>query len=82
MRLEKRLQARRHTMIEAEIVFREGRSRVACIIRNLSAYGAKLEVASVAGIPQSFDLLAPGRPARSCRVVWRTLRELGVDFRN
>lgn len=69
-------------MIRAEIVFNGGRGRATCIIRNLSESGAKLEVASVGGIPQTFDLIAAGHRPHPCRVVWRALKELGVQFLN
>lgn len=62
-------------MIVSRIVFDGGRSRVDCIIRNLSQSGAKLEVASVKSIPNSFDLIAPGHRPHACHVVWRALRE-------
>lgn len=67
-------------MIEAQIVFDGGRSRVDCIIRNLSDGGAKLEVAAVKAVPNSFDLIAPGHRPHPSRVVWRALKELGVEF--
>ena len=51
-----------------------------CIIRNLSDGGAKLEVEKVVGVPNSFDLFARGIDPHACRVVWRALRELGVQF--
>ncbi|HEV7275008.1 MAG TPA: PilZ domain-containing protein [Devosiaceae bacterium] len=81
IRLEKRLSPRRNTMIEARIAFDGGRSKVDCLIRNLSDGGAKLEVASVKAIPNSFDLIAPGHRPHACRVVWRALKEMGVEFR-
>ena len=81
IRLEKRLAPRRNTMIEARIAFDGGRGRVDCIIRNLSEGGAKLEVASVKSIPNSFDLIAPGHRPHACRVAWRALKEVGVEFR-
>ena len=69
------------TNAPAMIAFNGGRSRVACVIRNISEGGAKLEVERlVRDIPQTFDLLVPGRPARACRVVWRALKELGISF--
>ncbi len=67
-------------MIPAVIAYNGGQSRLACVIRNLSETGAKLEVASVNGIPMSFDLLTPGHRAQQCRVAWRSLRELGIEF--
>ena len=61
-------------------MFDAGRSVRPCIIRNVSDSGAKLEVASVAGIPETFDLLVPGQRPQPCRVAWRALKELGVQF--
>ena len=81
LRLEKRLAPRRNTFIAASLVYNGGRSRTDCIIRNLSESGAKLEVkGSVASIPNTFDLIAPGHRPHPCRVVWRPLKELGVQF--
>ena len=80
IRLEKRLAPRRNTMIVATIVFDAGRTQIDCIIRNLSESGAKLEVASVKGIPPSFDLMVPGHRKQHCRVAWRAMREMGVAF--
>lgn len=80
IRLEKRLAPRRNTLIPADIVFDGGRSRISCIIRNLSETGAKLEVASVAKIPRTFDLVVSKVRPQACEVKWRTLKELGVHF--
>jgi hypothetical protein len=81
IRLEKRLAPRRNTIISATLVFNAGRSKTECIIRNLSDSGAKLEVrVPVATIPSTFDLIAPGHRPHPCRVVWRTLKEIGVAF--
>lgn len=71
---------RRRTLKGGHIVFNAGRSTIDCTIRNLSATGAKLQVASVVGIPDTFDLLLAGDGKQACRVVWRTLKELGVEF--
>lgn len=80
LRLEKRLSPRRNTMIIATIVYDGGRTRLDCVIRNLSEGGAKLEVPTVRGIPASFDLMVPGHRPQHCRVAWRALKELGVQF--
>jgi hypothetical protein len=72
--------AQRHrTLKGAHIVFNAGRSTIDCTVRNLSANGAKLDVTSVVGIPNSFDLLL-GEQRQACRVVWRSLKQLGVEF--
>ena len=80
LRLEKRLSPRRNTMIVATVVFDGGRTRLDCVIRDLSEGGAKLQVATVKGIPQSFDLIAPRHRPHHCRVIWRALKEMGVQF--
>ncbi len=82
IRLEKRLSPRRNTIIEATIVFDGGRTRIRCIIRNLSDTGAKLEVASVTRIPRTFDLVVDKVRPQACIVIWRSVKELGVQFRD
>ncbi|HEV7344428.1 MAG TPA: PilZ domain-containing protein [Devosia sp.] len=77
--LERRIAPRRNTSIEATVSF--GNSRVACIIRNVSDTGAKLEMAKVGSVPDVFILHAPGHRPQTCRVVWRALKELGVEYR-
>jgi hypothetical protein len=78
--LERRIAPRRNTAIRATISF--GHSRLDCIIRNVSDTGAKLEVAKVAGIPDVVLLHVPGHRPQTCRVVWRALKELGVEYRD
>ena len=51
-----------------------------CVIRNLSDGGAKLEVAAVRGVPDHFELVVPNHRPHRCRVAWRALREMGVQF--
>ena len=52
-----------------------------CVVRNLSATGAALEIKSPAGIPARFTLLVPGdRLSLACRIVWRKAFRLGVVF--
>ncbi len=80
IRLEKRLSPRRNVIIPAMIVFEGGRTRIRCTIRNISETGSKLEVASVAGIPRTFDLVVDNIAPQPCFVVWRSLKELGVQF--
>ncbi len=76
--LEKRLAPRRNTLIRARIHY-SGYAHE-CIIRNVSDTGAKLETSGVNLIPQSFELHAPGHRPQTCQVVWRAMRELGVQF--
>ena len=77
---EHRAAQRRTTLKGGQIVFNAGRSTIDCTVRNLSRSGAKLVVASVVGIPESFDLLLPNTTRQPCRVIWRKAKEIGVEF--
>lgn len=77
---ENRAAQRRTTLKGGHIAFNAGRSTIDCTVRNLSRNGAKLVVASVVGIPDSFDLLLPNTHRQPCHVVWRKAKELGVEF--
>lgn len=79
-RPERRLSPRRNCAIAAELVFDQGRRIVPCIIRNVSETGAKLELRSMVGIPQSFILRGASFQPQRCRVAWRALKEMGVEF--
>ena len=75
---EKRIAPRRNANFDAIIAF--SRTQMACVIRNVSSGGAKLEVISVRGIPDVFDLHLPNHRPQRCRVAWRSLKEIGVEF--
>jgi len=77
---EKRNNQRRTVLKGGHIVFNGGRSTINCTVRNMSPTGAKLEVTSVVGIPGTFDLVVD-KTRMPCRVVWRTLKQLGVQYR-
>src|SRR3982751_1854389 len=52
-----------------------------CTVLDLSEGGAKLRVSFGALIPARFELAIPSRRERHrCRLVWRTLDTLGVEF--
>jgi hypothetical protein len=77
---EKRANQRRRTLFKGYIVFNERRSTVECTIRNMSAAGAQLQVASVVGIPDTFDLIINDKESHKCVVARRLQGELGVAF--
>ena len=77
---ERRSDVRNRTLYGARIAFNAGRSTINCTVRNMSQSGARLQVTSVVGVPNTFDLLIGDRDPRPCRVTWRTLKELGVEF--
>lgn len=77
---EKRANPRQRTLKGARIVFNDKSSTLDCVVRNLSEGGARLKVASVVGIPDSFSLRFEDGRSFECRVVWRRGEELGVEF--
>ena len=59
-----------------------GGSVMGCMIRNLSADGAAIEVDNPAFVPSRFRLvMATDRSVRDCEVVWIRDNRIGVAFR-
>ncbi|GJE36922.1 PilZ domain-containing protein [Methylobacterium persicinum] len=53
----------------------------ACIVRDISAAGARLLLPEAGEVPETFALsLDPGGDRWACRVVWRQVGEIGVAF--
>ena len=77
---ERRVNPRRRILQRGIITFGLD-AGIDCTVRNVSNDGAALEVASPVGIPDEFILLIGKDSAkRSCRVMWRTARRIGVSF--
>jgi hypothetical protein len=78
---EKRTVARQRTLKGATVVFSDGAFTYKCLVKNLSATGASLEFLSTDGVPNHFQLTFEDRsPTRTCNVIWRTEKRLGVEF--
>ena len=78
--LERRHNERRRSLLSGRVVFNGRRSVIDCLVRNLSAEGACLQVQSVAGIPEEFELEIRGEPSRSVRQIWQSENRIGVEF--
>ncbi len=77
---ERRAVLRLRVLKAGTIAFNHG-AGISCRVRNLSAAGACLEVASPIGIPDRFILAIDGAPApQPSRVVWRKENRIGVVF--
>ncbi|MEW6640201.1 MAG: PilZ domain-containing protein [Pseudomonadota bacterium] len=71
----------RQRVLKAGTISFNGDAGISCTVRNLSATGAALEVASPLGIPNQFTLVFDGdRHARACHIVWRKERRIGIAF--
>jgi hypothetical protein len=81
--MQERRKVARHRMLrEGKILLNDRRSVIDCVVRNLSEAGACLQVASVIGIPPTFDLqIDHGPTTQSCRAIWHGQNRIGVEFR-
>jgi hypothetical protein len=77
--VEKRANSRQRVLKGGMILFGDG--GVDCTIRNLSTNGAMLNVATPVGLPDEFTLLVQKTAQQqSCRVIWRSEKQIGVVF--
>jgi hypothetical protein len=79
-RSERRLSTRREMRKPGRIVFNRAFSTIDCRLSDHSEHGARLDVTSVLGIPNVFELRVDGHAARMSRVVWRKAEAIGVEF--
>lgn len=76
---ESRIAPRQRVLKAGTIEF--GGGAIDCTVRNFSATGAALDVASPLGIPAQFTLVLPADGLhRPCHVVWLKERRIGVAF--
>jgi PilZ domain len=77
----RRRQERHRTLKAGKIIFNRKTSVVDCTVRNLSEGGACLQVDTIVGIPETFELLISAEhTARPCAVKWKSAHRLGVLF--
>ena len=76
-----RLNQRRRVIKAGIIAFNLRRMTYPCMVRDLSAAGARLRVDALDSVPDTFDLMIEldGFEAE-CEVVWREGKEIGVRF--
>jgi PilZ domain-containing protein len=77
--VERRQFGRRQTFLHAMITG-SGRPPVPCIVRDLSASGARIEVQTPAWLPRHFRLIVEGTLRSECEVVHRSTDAVGVRF--
>jgi hypothetical protein len=79
MKDEHRIAPRRRFLKAGTISF--GGGSIDCIVRNLSATGAALEVVTPLFIPERFNLIVQSESLnRPCHIVWRKEKRIGVAF--
>jgi hypothetical protein len=77
-------QAVRHrTFLRGCVYFNNGRSSVECLIRDLTAHGAKLLISAAVNLPDVVDLYIPQKEQTlRAQIAWRTVEEIGLSFRS
>jgi hypothetical protein len=82
MAMQERRKIARHRTLKAGSISFNRTGGIDCRVRNLSAHGACLEVASQIGIPDDFVLVIDYDHLRQpCHVIWRHDTRLGVEFK-
>lgn len=71
----------RSNVFKSAKIIAPGQDKIACIVRNLSACGAGVQLAGGVDLPADFDLcFDTGQRLRHCRIVWRSQTEAGISF--
>lgn len=78
---EARAAARRRTLKAGVVAYSDRHVTVPCIVRDISATGARLRIEGSVTAPDTFELIISldGLEA-DCQVVWRKATDLGVRF--
>jgi hypothetical protein len=69
------------TEIDQPAYVSSGGSVMGCVVRNISAEGAAIDVENPAFVPQNFRLvMANDSSVRECRIAWIQKNRIGVSF--
>jgi hypothetical protein len=77
---ERRRFPRMRVLKTGKIIVTEKSPAILCTVRNVSVYGACLQVDNHYGIPDAFAITIDG-VQHPCRVVWRATPRIGVSFK-
>ncbi len=79
---ERRTISRSRSFLQGRIFFDHGRSSVDCLIRDISADGARIKFSDAVATPDVVELYIPHRgETLVARVKWRGDGELGLSFK-
>ena len=81
LRAERRIEERRRVLRGATLGFNKGYGALEGLVKNQSEHGARISFGDTAAVPNAFDLSISGDDRRRpAKVVWRTMREVGVEI--
>jgi hypothetical protein len=79
--VNKRVSDRVKTFLRAQIVFNNRMTTIDCIVKNISATGARVALNESLAVPAEFEIYIPQRGCtRHARLVWRDKDSMGIDF--
>ena len=80
---EHRKEVRQRTFLKGRILFNKGASSMDCLVRDMSASGARLALTETTTLPDSFDLYIPQKEKtfRSA-LAWRRADSVGITFQD
>jgi hypothetical protein len=78
---ERRALVRQRTLIKGRIYFNNRLSSMDCLVRDLTANGARLEFSANVTLPDAFELYIPTRNEYfRARIKWRKGNHLGITW--
>ena len=79
--VERRVSQRNKSFLKGTVYFNNRRSSIDCMIRDISANGARLQFSATIATPDVVELYIPNKDQTfHAKVTWRKLDEMGVTF--
>ena len=81
MSAEYRIETRQRVFLKGRIVFNNGASSMDCLVRDMSATGARVSLSETTTLPEAFELYIPQKDRTyRCKLAWRREDGVGVNF--
>jgi hypothetical protein len=78
---ERRADQRHRVLKGGTLHFNKGYSSLECVIRDLSATGARIQMGETFGVPSRFTMSISGETTRiEASLRWRNSRSIGLSF--
>ena len=78
---ENRKEIRQRTFLKGRILFNKGASSMDCLVRDMSASGARLALTETSTLPESFELFIPQKERTyRAQLCWRRADGIGITF--
>jgi hypothetical protein len=78
--MDNRAHPRRKTLKHCSLILKSNGAKIDCVLRDISAGGARLWRPYWVSLPARFQLAIPGEPVREVRLCWQFGQEAGVAF--